>query len=131
MASPVQEDTPHSGLLHSLRSLVASLLATIRARGELLQIELDEELLRVAGIAVFVLAAGFFVTLGVLLLSFFLILLFWDSNRILVSALLALAYLLIGIVCAWVARQRLRVKSKLFTASLAELAKDGEHLSQP
>jgi uncharacterized membrane protein YqjE len=38
---------------------------------------------------------------------------------------------LIGIVCAWVARQRLRVKSKLFTASLAELAKDGEHLSQP
>ncbi len=121
-------ETPRGGLLQSLRSLLATLLATLRTRGELLQTELEEERLRLAGVAVFALAAAFFLLLGALLTSFFLILLFWDSQRLLVAALLALAYLAIGVVCALVARQRARAKSTLFAASLAELAKDVEQL---
>lgn len=115
-------------MLQSLRNLLATLLATLRTRGELLQTELEEERLRLAGIAVFALAAAFFLLLGALLMSFFLVLLFWDSHRLLVAALLALAYLAIGVVCALVARQRAGAKSTLFAASLAELAKDGEQL---
>jgi uncharacterized membrane protein YqjE len=42
--------------------------------------------------------------------------------------LIGLAYLIIGLICASVARQRARVKSKLFAASLAELGKDTERL---
>lgn len=139
MAFPEPEAAPHAteaashapegGLLHSLRTLLATLLATIRTRGELLQVELEEERLRVSGIAVFALVAAFFLALGVLLLSFFLILLFWDTHRLLVCGLLALAYLLIGVSFALAARQRSRAKSKLFAASLAELVKDGEQLT--
>jgi uncharacterized membrane protein YqjE len=121
-------DARPGGLLHSVRALLATLLATVRTRGELLQTELEEERLRVAGIALFAIAAAFFLLVGTLLLSFFLILLFWDSNRLLMAALLALAYLLIGMVCALLARQRSRVKSKLFAASLTELARDVERL---
>jgi len=115
-------------LLHSLRALLATLLATLRTRGELLQVELEEERLRVAGIALFAIAGAIFLLLGVMLLSFFLVLLFWDSNRVLMAGLLAFVYLAIGAACALAARRRSRVKSKLFAASLAELGADGERL---
>jgi uncharacterized membrane protein YqjE len=126
--APDAAEPRRGGLLQSLRTLLATLLATLRTRGELLQVELEEERLRVAGIALFAVAAAVFLFLGVLLLSFFLVLLFWDSNRVLIAGLLALAYLLIGVVCALMARQRSRVKSKLFAASLAALDEDGVRL---
>ena len=100
----------------------------MRTRGELLQVELDEERLRIAGIAVFAVAAAFFLALAIVVLTFFLLLLFWDSNRLLAAGLISLAYFMIGLICASVARQRARVKSKLFAASLAELGKDNQRL---
>ena len=133
MEAPTQDDVsdrPQGGLFHSLRAVLATLLATVRTRGELLQVELEEERLRIAGIALFALAAAFFLAMAVLVLSFFVILLFWDGNRVMASGLLGLAYLLIGLVFGLVARQRARTKSKLFSASLAELAKDGEQLTR-
>lgn len=120
---------PHGGLMHSLRTLLATLLATLRTRGELLQVELEEERLRVAGIVVVGAAAAFFLALAVLMFSFLLMLLFWDTHRVLVAGLLGLAYLVIGIACAVSARKRSRGKSKLFAASMAELAKDHEQLT--
>ncbi len=131
--SRAQDEPPraHGGLFDSLRTLLATLLATVHTRGELLQVELEEERLRVAGIAIVAVAAAFFLALAVLLFSFFLILLFWDTHRVLVSGLLGLGYLVIGIACALIARRRSRVKSRLFAASLAELAKDGERLTPP
>lgn len=134
MESRAQDGTQDSpsgssgGLLHSLRTLLATLVVAVRTRGELLQVELDEERLRIAGIAVFALAAAFFFALAIVVLTFFLLLLFWDSNRLLAAGLIALAYLIIGLICASVARQRARVKSKLFAASLAELNKDSKRL---
>ncbi len=116
------------GLLQALRALLATLLATVRTRGELLQTEIEEERLRVAGIALFAAAGAFFLLLGILLLSFFLVLLFWDSNRVLMAGLLAFTYLVIGAACVLAARRRSREKSKLFAASLAELGADGERL---
>ncbi len=132
MESPAQQappDAAHGGLLHALRTLLATLLLSARTRGELLQVEVAEERLRIAGIALFALAAAFFLALAVVVLTFFLLLLFWDSNRLLAAGLIAAAYLIIGLILAGIARQRARVKSKLFAASLAELAKDGERLT--
>jgi uncharacterized membrane protein YqjE len=135
MATPAKEtaalpEAQPGGLLHTLRILLATLLATVRTRGELLQVELEEERLRIAGIVLFGVAAAFFLALGVLLLSFFLILLFWDTHRVQVAGGLTLAYLLIGVVCAQIARARSRAKSKLFAASLAELGKDRVQLKK-
>lgn len=123
-------DAPHGGVLHSLRTLLATLLATVRTRGELLQVELEEERLRVAGIAAYAAAAAIFLTLAAVLLSVFLILLFWDTHRVLTAGLLTLAYALIGIVCVWIARGRARAKSRLFAASLAALHEDERQLTE-
>jgi uncharacterized membrane protein YqjE len=121
---------PHGGVLHSLRTLLATLLATVRTRGELLQVELAEERLRVAGIFAFAAAAAIFLALAAVLLSVFLILLFWDTHRVLVAGLLTLAYAVIGLVCVMVARGRARAKSRLFAASLAALEDDERQLHE-
>ncbi len=122
---------PRTGLFRSLRNLLATLIGTARTRLELLQVELEEEKLRLAGIAVFAIAAVFFLALAVLVFTFFVILLFWDTqHRVLATGLIALAYLLVGLGCAAVARARARAKSTLFAASLAQLDADRQRLTQ-
>jgi uncharacterized membrane protein YqjE len=73
--------------------------------------------------------AGFFLALGVLVATFFLILLFWDTHHLLVTGLLAGLYLLVGVLFAAVARRCAQAKSKLFAASLAELQKDRDQFN--
>jgi len=121
----------HGGLFRSLRGSLATLLATARTRLELLQVELEEEKLRLAGIGVLAIAAVFFLVLAVLVFTFFVILLFWDTHRVMASGLVALAYLILGLCCAAAARARANTKSTLFAASLAQLDADRERLTQP
>ena len=120
----------HGGLFHSLRGLVATLVATARTRLELLQVELEEEKLRLAGIGALAVAAVFFLALAILVFTFFVILLFWDTHRVMATGLIALAYLVAGLCCAAAARGRANTKSKLFAASLAQLDADRQRLTQ-
>ena len=69
--------------------------------------------------------------LAVVALTFFVMVLFWDTHRVMAAGVIVLAYAVIGIVCSCIAHSRSRVKSKLFSASLAELGKDGARLSRP
>ncbi len=138
MAASTPQDLPgdgatsnSGGLLRSLRILLANLLAVARTRGELLQVELEEEKLRLAGIVIYAVAAAVFLALAVVALTFFVMVLFWDTHRVMAAGVIVLAYAVIGIVCSCIAHSRSRVKSKLFSASLAELGKDGARLSRP
>jgi uncharacterized membrane protein YqjE len=130
-SSSAPEAEQHAGLLYSLRALLSNLLATLRTRGELLQLEFEEERLRVAGIVLVAGAAALFLALGVVMLSVFVMLLFWDTHRLQVAGAVTLGYFLIGVICALIARRRLRGKSRLFASSLAELARDSERLGRP
>lgn len=131
--SPAGEPDPtqRAGLFRSLRGLLATLVGAARSRLELLQLELEEEKLRLAGIGIYAAAAVFFIALAVLVFTFLVILQFWDTHRMLVTGLLALAYLVIGVACAAVAHRRATAKSKLFASSLAQLDADKAHLTQP
>jgi uncharacterized membrane protein YqjE len=120
-----------AGLFRSLRELLQVLIGTVCTRLELLQAEFEEEKLRLAGIGVLAVAAVFFLALAIIVFTFFVILLFWDTHRLLVSGLVALAYLIAGLGCAAAARTRAKAKSTLFAASLAQLDADREQLSQP
>jgi uncharacterized membrane protein YqjE len=120
----------HTGLFRSLRDLLATLVGTARTRLELLQVELEEEKLRLTGIVALAVAAVFFLVLAILVFTFFVIVLFWDTHRVLVTGLIALTYLIAGLCCAAAARQRASTKSKLFAASIAQLDADRERLTQ-
>ena len=117
------------GLLQSLRNFAATLVALLQTRLELLSTELEEERLRLSQALLWACVALAFFVLGVVMLTLFLVVLFWDAHRVLVSGLLAFIYLAIGFAAAFAARDRMRGRSKLFSASLAELAKDREQLT--
>jgi uncharacterized membrane protein YqjE len=119
-----------SGLLGALRRLAATAVGLLQTRLELIATELDEERTRVLRLLVLSLVAGFFLALGVVTLTFFIILLAWDTHRLLAAGLLAAAYLGIGAVVAMNARSVVKAGSRLFSASLAELRKDRDELTR-
>lgn len=115
---------PESGLFASLRGLIATAIGLLRTRLELLATELEEEKLRLLSIVMYGAAAFFMLYAGVLLLAIFLTVLFWDSHRLLVLGGLTAIFLVCGFGAMLLVLRQVRTGSRLFAASLAELAQD-------
>jgi len=124
----VNDRPPSGGLFASLRGLIATATALLRTRLELLATELEEEKLRLLSIVMYAAAALFLFGAGVVLLAIFVAVLFWDSHRLLAMAGLTAAFLLCGWVAWSLALRQVRTGSRLFSASLAELAQDHQAL---
>jgi uncharacterized membrane protein YqjE len=117
-----------AGLLASLRSLAATAVELLRTRFQLVATELEEERTRLLRLLALSLAAAFFLALGVVSLTFFVIILAWDTHRVLAAGLLTAAYLGIGAIFVLYARNAAKAQAKLFSATLAELRKDHDQL---
>jgi uncharacterized membrane protein YqjE len=117
------------GLLSSIKKLVATLVAILQTRLELFANEVHAEGQRLAQMLLLGAAAVFFLACGVLLLTFLVIAMFWDTNRLLAIGGFAVLYLAIGAGLAVAARGRAAAGSRLFEASLGELKKDRDRLS--
>lgn len=113
-----------TGLSGSLRALGATLLALVGTRAELIAIELQEERERAEQKLVLVAVAALFLAMGLLLAAFLVVVLFWETNRMLAAAGVTLLYLGIG---GW-ALARLREMSRNspppFAATMSEFASD-------
>jgi uncharacterized membrane protein YqjE len=121
-------DAGGSGLLGSVRRLGATLLGMVQTRLELLSTETEEHVVRLSRSCVLAACALMLVTLGLLVATLFVLILFWDTHRLAAAAALALMYLGGGIAMALYARREARSQPRLFAASLAELAKDRHEL---
>ncbi|MGA7749393.1 MAG: phage holin family protein, partial [Gallionella sp.] len=97
-------------------------------RLELLANELQVERLYLTQMFFFSLFALYFFGMGILLLTAFIVVLFWDDHRVAVLGGLTVMFLASGMLMAILLRSKARSKPKLFSVSLAELAKDREHL---
>ena len=120
MAAPAQA----GGLFASLRGLLASGIALLANRLELLGTELEEEKLRLLGLLAYGAAAVLLLWTGIVFLAIFLTVLFWDSHRLLVLAFSTAAFLIGGGFALYQARRHAHAGTRLFSASLAELAQD-------
>lgn len=120
-----------SGLMASMRRLLATLTGIVEARIELLAVEIEEQALLFWQLLL--LAAVILVFSGLALLSFsaWLLLLFWDSHPATAMAGLALAYLAAALAALLSFRRRHRTRPRLFETSLGELARDRAHLRPP
>lgn len=118
-----------SGLMGSVRQLLSTLTSVVSTRLELLANELQEERLHLTQMFLFVMFALFCFGMGLLLLTIFIVVLFWDDHRIAVLGALCTLFFALGAVMTLLVRSKMQVKSKLFSASLAELAKDRQHLN--
>jgi len=119
------EEPGHSeGLLDSLRNLARTFLAIVHTRIEIFASELDEERTRLAQITLLAAVAAFCLGLAVILLVFFLVVLFWESDRLLAIGVLAGVFAAGGIAACLGLRAAISKRPKFLSATLAELRKD-------
>ncbi|MFA7634116.1 MAG: phage holin family protein [Thiohalomonadaceae bacterium] len=117
------------GLLASLAALASTLVAITHTRLELLSIDLEEAREHVFSQIVLTLAALFFLSVGIVLAAILLVVVFWDTHRLLVLGGLAGFFLALGIGIWAFVLHKVRTRPRLFVASLSELFKDQQHLS--
>lgn len=115
-----------SGLMGSVRRLLSTLVSIASTRLELLANELQEERLRLTQMLLIALFASFCFGIGLLLLTVFLVVLFWDDHRVAATGILSLIFFTLGLGLVFLLRRKAQAKSSLFAASLGELAKDSE-----
>jgi uncharacterized membrane protein YqjE len=113
-------------LLTCLRRLGESLVALLHTRVELFARELERERIRVTRLLLLGVAALFFVALGAVTFTIFIIVLFWDSQRLVAIGFLTVVYLGIGAGIAIFAKGEAQRSAKPFSASVAQLKEDRE-----
>ena len=116
------------GLLAAARRLLATFTEVMHTRAEILFTEMEEEAGRIRELLLYELVSLFFLGMGLLLATLFVVMAFWDDHRLAVLAGFTLFYLAIGIGTAWVVHHKLKNRPRLFSTSLAELGKDCERL---
>ena len=112
------------GLFESLRNLAGTFVALVQTRIEIFASEIDEERTRLARIAMLAAAAALCIALAVVLLVFFLVVLFWDTDRLLAIGVLAGVFAVGGIAACVGLRAAVSERPKFLSATLAELRKD-------
>ena len=117
-----------AGLMESVKRLATTLTFIVSTRLELFANEIQEERLRLTQMLVFALIALFCFGMGILFLTIFVVVLFWDDHRLAALGAVCALFTTLGTLMALLLRSKEQAKSKLFSASLAELAKDREHL---
>jgi uncharacterized membrane protein YqjE len=117
-------ELPGVGFLAGVRQLLATLLETVQVRLELLGTELEQEKRRVFSALVLAAVALVCLALGLVMFSVMILLIFWDSYRVLAACAMALLFGGGGAYLLYRAKQKLSAPSGLFEHSLAELQRD-------
>jgi uncharacterized membrane protein YqjE len=123
-----EEASRPEGLLDSLRKLAGTLLGVVQTRLEIIGSELEEERTRLARIIVLAAVAAFFLGLAINLLVFFLVVLFWEANRLLAIGVVTGVLAAAGIAAVVLLRSEIIKRPKLLSTTLAELQKDRDRL---
>jgi len=117
-----------AGFFHSLNSLAATFVAVLQTRADLISTEIEEERERLKEMILLTVVALFCVSLGALLFTLLVVVVFWDTHRLYVLGGFSIFYLALGLFAGWRARKKGLDKPKFLSATLSELAKDRERL---
>ncbi len=120
----------NNGLLGSLKKLTSTFIAIVHTRLELLSTDLEEGRERLISLLAMTFVALFCLCFGMVLLAILVVVLFWDSHRLLVLGLLTGIFIVSGTVIGALAFKALKSMPRMFEASLAELGKDYQETSE-
>jgi uncharacterized membrane protein YqjE len=124
----VGDERPEKGLFSSLRQMLATLVALLETRLELVSVEVEEQLQRGQSLLLWSIAALFLGSLAILMLAVTVIIAFWDSHRLLVAGLVTAFFAVAAVVATLVARQLLRTRPRFLESTIAELRRDSAAL---
>jgi uncharacterized membrane protein YqjE len=116
------------GLLASIKNVTSTFIDIAHTRLDLLCTDMEEERQRLVSLLAMAFVSLFCLCVGVVLLAIFVVVMFWDTHRLLVIGMLTGIFLISGAVLWAVAMHALKTMPRLFAASLAELSKDREQL---
>jgi uncharacterized membrane protein YqjE len=117
-----------AGLFDSLRAMLATLITLAHTRLELLTVEIQEEVHRVAMTLLWSVVGVFTAGLGVLLLALTVVIAFWETHRLLAAGAVTALFLGVALASILVVRRRLATRSGLLSHSIDELRRDAEAL---
>jgi uncharacterized membrane protein YqjE len=119
------DTTPTEGrLFGAVRRMLATAVAVVHTRAELLTTELQEEVQRAASILLWSLVALFFGSLTVLMIAVTVLIVFWDTHRVLAAVLISAAFVVMAAGAALYARSVVRARPKFLSGTLNELKRD-------
>ena len=122
-----QTDENTGGILEKLRSIVDGGLALAENRLEIFGVELHEEKCRLVEMFIWASALVAFGMMALTLLTFVVVVLFWDNARVPALGVLSGLYLLAALL-AWRGLNARLNNSTAFSGTLGELRKDRECL---
>ena len=119
---------PGRGLLGSASHLLATLVSAAETRVGIFASELQEERIRLTRLLLLGAVTLFCLGLGITLLSLFIVVLYWDSNRLAVLGILCGLFLGIGLISAIVLAFLARDQKRPLQETTDTLAKDKKAL---
>jgi uncharacterized membrane protein YqjE len=120
--------TRAKGITHPLSKILGEISSALSTRLELFVTELEEERERLKQSLLLILVLFFGLSLGIILITIFLVAIFWQAGWIYALGILATVYLGIGITAGLLLRKAVVTRPRLFSASLGELGKDRDRL---
>ena len=130
MSDPADDDAtgPVSSLLGSLTKVLANLIGIAQTRLEILSTELQQEVTQAAQMLLWAFVAVFAAGTGLFIGGLVLIFAFWESHRLLAAVFVMGFFFLLALIAVLMLRAKLKARGRLFEATIAEFAKDREHL---
>jgi uncharacterized membrane protein YqjE len=128
---PIGEHGPgdaRTGFVASVRRLLATFVALVHDRFELVATEFQEELARLSSLLLWALAGLLALTIGLAFVAVAALLWVAPERRALAALIVAALFLGLAAVAGSVVRRLLRAKPRPFDASLTELEKDHRSL---
>jgi uncharacterized membrane protein YqjE len=120
MSEPSQSE---GGVLSSVTRLLKTLGNLVENRIELFLVESQEERVRLIEVLLLAVAGGVAALVTLLLITLTVVVIFWDTHRVLVLVLFSLAYAAAAAVAFCKLRTRLQ-RWRAFTATLEQIKKD-------
>jgi len=117
--------------MESLKRMTGTLLVIFQTRLDLLTSEIEEERLNIEQTLLFASIAFLFFGLTILLITIFIVVLFWDNYRLPLLAGFIVIYIAAGLLAWMLLRRVTGKKSKLFSGSQAALSDDRVLLAPP
>lgn len=133
MAGEISDRGPASepGFFEALRNVLSDFAALLQTRFELATTEFEEETERLKQTVLLGAISLFFLAVGVILLTLFIVVYFWDTHRLLALGGVTVLYLLVGVLVGLTVKKKLSAMPKFLSATMSEFAKDRERMSQP
>ena len=113
-----------------IRRILASLLGMLRVRLELAGIELQEEIDHVVRAVAIAIAGALLLCIGAAFAAIAVIVAFWETHRVLVLALFALAFVAGGAALLYALARLSRERPPMFAETAAQFEQDRRRLDR-